>query len=355
MICVSGTLRRRAIDLGLVDAGKAIVLASGSANGVDLSRFYPTRKRLAAAAETRRALGIPPRSPVVGFVGRLTRNKGIVELVEAYSELKMSFPELRLLLVGSFEKGDPLPPSVRRAIEEDPQIVCTNFVEDTSIHYHIMDVLALPSYREGFPTVALEASAAEKPIVAAAVTGTLDAVVKGVTGILVPVGSWRALAKALASLLEGRTRAAAMGRAGRKRVEKEFSSVRVWSALLDCYRELLSARATRNFPARGQGFAQSPLKRMVDTVGSLVMLSLLSPVLVLVGLAVGFSLGQPVLFRQQRVSLANKPFTMLKFRTMTLEHGARRAAYCRTARGSPVWASFSGGSASTSYPSFGMY
>ena len=141
------------------------MLASGSANGVDLSRFFPTPERRAAAAEKRRKLGIPDSVPVVGFVGRLTRDKGIVELVEAYSELKTSFPELRLLLVGSFEKEDPLPPSVRRAIEEDPQIVCTNFVEDTSIHYHIMDVLALPSYREGFPTVALEASAAEKPIV----------------------------------------------------------------------------------------------------------------------------------------------------------------------------------------------
>ena len=322
VVCVSSSLRRRAVHLGLVDAGKAIVLASGSANGVDLSRFSPTPGRRAAAAEKRRKLGIPNTVPVVGFVGRLTRDKGIVELVEAYAELKTSFPTLRLLLVGSFEKGDPLPPSVRRAIEEDPGIVCTNFVEDTSIHYHIMDVLALPSYREGFPTVALEASAAEKPIVAAAVTGTLDAVVNGTTGILVRVGSWRALAKALASLLEDRTRAAAMGHAGRKRVEKEFSSPRVWSALLDCYRELLSARATRTFLARGQGFAQSPLKRVMDTVSSLVMLSVLFPVLVLVGLAVGFTLGQPVFFRQQRVGLANKPFTMLKFRTMTLEHGA---------------------------------
>ena len=322
VVCVSSSLRRQAIDLRLVAAGKAIVLASGSANGVDLSRFPPTRERLAAAVEKRRELGIPDSAPVLGFVGRLTRDKGIVELVEAYSELKASFPRLRLLLVGSFEKGDPLPPSVRRAIEEDPRIVCTDFVDDTSIHYHIMDVLALPSYREGFPTVALEASAAEKPVVAAAVTGTLDAVVTGMTGILVPVGSWRALRKALASLLEERTRAAAMGRAGRKRVEKEFSSVRVWSALLDCYRELLSARRTRTFPARGQRFAQSPLKRMVDTAGSLVMLSLLSPVLVLIGLAVGFTLGQPVFFRQQRVGLANQPFTMVKFRTMTLEHGA---------------------------------
>ena len=150
--------------------------------------------------EKRRELGIPDSAPVLGFVGRLTRDKGIVELVEAYSELKASFPRLRLLLVGSFEKGDPLPPSVRRAIEEDPRIVCTDFVDDTSIHYHIMDVLALPSYREGFPTVALEASAAEKPVVAAAVTGTLDAVVTGMTGILVPVGSWRALSESTGEL-----------------------------------------------------------------------------------------------------------------------------------------------------------
>ena len=322
VVCVSSSLRRQAIDLRLVDAGKAIVGASGSANGVDLSRFYPTRKRLAAAAEARRALGIPAGSPVVGFVGRLTRDKGIVELVEAYSELKISFPQLRLLLVGAFERGDPLPPSVRRAIEEDSGIVCTNFVEDTSLYYHMMDVLALPSYREGFPTVALEAAAAEKPVVAAAATGTRDAVVHGTTGILVCVGSWRALTEALASLLEERTRAAAMGRAGRERVEKEFSSARVWSSLLDCYRELLSARATSIVPARGRGFARSRLKRMVDAVGSLVMLAVASPVGVLVGLAVGLTLGPPVFFRQQRVGLGNKPFTMLKFRTMTSERGA---------------------------------
>ena len=153
--------------------------------------------------------------------------------------------------------------------------------------------------------------------------------VNGTTGILVRVGSWRALRKALARLLEDRTRAAAMGRAGRKRVEKEFSSVRVCSALLDCYRELLSARRTRTFPARGQRFTQSPLKRMVDTAGSLVMLSLLFPVLVLVGLAVGFTLGQPVFFRQQRAGLANKPFTMLKFRTMTSETRGQRAPTAR--------------------------
>ena len=320
VVCVSGSLRRRAIDLGLVGAEKAIVLASGSANGVDLSRFSPTPERLDSTNGKRHELGIPDGAPVVGFVGRLTRDKGIVELVEAYSELKTSVPTLRLLLVGCFEQGDPLPSCVRRAIEMDPQIVCTSFVEDTSIHYHVMDVLALPSYREGFPTVALEAAAAEKPVVAAAVTGTLDAVVNGSTGVLVPAGNWRALAKALASLLEDGARAAAMGHAGRERVEKEFSSVLVWSALLGCYREVLSARAGKTAPAAGQKFAQSPLKRIGDTVGSLVMLVLLSPLLAVVALAVGFTLGQPVLFRQQRVGLANKPFTMVKFRTMTSEH-----------------------------------
>ena len=321
VVCVSGSLRRRAIDLGLVGAEKAIVLASGSANGVDLSRFPPTPARLALATGKRRELGIPDGAPVVGFVGRLTRDKGIVELAEAYSELKTSVPTLRLLLVGCFEQGDPLPRSVRRAIEEDSQIVCTSFVGDTSVHYHIMDVLALPSYREGFPTVALEAAAAEKPIVAAAVTGTLDAVVNGSTGVLVPAGNWRALAKALASLLEDGARAAAMGHAGRERVEKEFSSVLVWSALLGCYRELISAREVRTLPARGVAFAQSPLKRMVDIAGSIITLFLLSPLIVVVTAAVGFTLGQPVLFRQQRVGLANKPFTMLKFRTMTSKHG----------------------------------
>jgi len=106
----------------------------------------------------------------------------------------------------------------------------------------VMDVLALPTYREGFPNVVLEASAAGKPVVATRATGVVDAVLDGVTGILVPVRDAQALATAVARLLEDRELAAQMGRAGRERAEREFSSDRVWGELATLYRELLKER-----------------------------------------------------------------------------------------------------------------
>src|ERR1019366_7095376 len=97
VICVSESLRRKAIDLGIVDARRTVALASGSCVGVDPKRFAPTVDVLWGASQLRRDLGISREAPVVGFVGRLTKDKGVSELVEAYLELRTHFPELKLL------------------------------------------------------------------------------------------------------------------------------------------------------------------------------------------------------------------------------------------------------------------
>ena len=197
VICVSESMRQKAIDLGIVDARRTVVLASGSYAGVDTNRFAPTAEVLRRADQLRRQLRIPSEAPVVGFVGRLTRDKGIAELVEAYLKLRKRFPELRLLLVGDVEDADPLPPKTRHHIESESRIIHTGFVEDPVPYYHVMDVLAFPTHREGFGNAAIEANAAGKPVVAARATGVVDSVIDGVTGILVPVGDAGALAEAL--------------------------------------------------------------------------------------------------------------------------------------------------------------
>lgn len=255
VICVSESVRGKAVASGLVAAADAVVLGTGSSNGVDAKRFAPTPQLLARAAKVRKDCGIPADAPVVGFVGRLTRDKGLVELVAAYSQLSERFPALRLMLVGEFEDGDPVPENLRRRVETDPQIVHARFAADPAPWYHAMDVLALPSHREGFPNVVLEAGAAGKPVVAAAATGTVDAVLDGVTGRLIPVGDARALAKALAALLTNKPLAAAMGRAGRERVLREFRPEIIWSALVGEYRRMLEARGlvSQETAARKQG------------------------------------------------------------------------------------------------------
>jgi glycosyltransferase involved in cell wall biosynthesis len=105
-----------------------------------------------------------------------------------------------------------------------------------------MDVLALPTYREGFPNAILEAHAAGKPVVATRATGVVDAVVDGVTGVLVPAGDAETLAKSLESLLRNKDLATSMGSAGLERVRREFQQERIWGALAREYSHLLSAR-----------------------------------------------------------------------------------------------------------------
>jgi glycosyltransferase involved in cell wall biosynthesis len=253
VICVSESLRQKAIDLGIVDASRTVVPAAGSYTGVDSKRFAATSEALGRADRIRQDLGIPREAPVVGFVGRLTKDKGTSELVEAYLDLRRDIPDLRLLLVGEMEAGDPLPPHIRSLIENAPGIVHTGFLQDPADYYHVLDVLAFPTHREGFGTVALEAHAASKPVIAARATGVQDAVIHGVTGILVPVGDAQALANALALVIRDRSLAAALGSAGRERVMREFRQEIVWDAIAQEYLQVLKARgltvptpATRN-------------------------------------------------------------------------------------------------------------
>ena len=200
--CVGESLRSRAVELGLAPESKLRVLGAGTANGIDVERFSRSPSLLERSEALRERLGLPADAPVVGFVGRLVRDKGVAELITAFGELKRSFPNLVLLLVGPLEDYDGLDPGLRTRITTDPQIVHTGFLEDTAAVYPLMTLLALPTYREGFPYVPMEAAAMALPVVATRVTGCVDAVVDGVTGTLVPPRDVAALAGAVADYLK---------------------------------------------------------------------------------------------------------------------------------------------------------
>jgi glycosyltransferase involved in cell wall biosynthesis len=242
VICSSESLRQKAIDLGVVDADRAVVLASGAYAGIDVAKFAGTADSLRPTSQIRCELGIPPKALVVGFVGRLTKDKGLTELVQAYLRLRPRFPQLRLLLVGDFEEADPLPAEIRRLIKSDSDIVRTGFVQNPTPFYSLMDVFAFPSHREGFGIAILEAHATGKPVVASRATGVVDAVIDGVTGFLVPVGDIGGLARALQSVLKDKALAQGLGAAGRERVIREFSQERVWDALIEDYSQLLRTK-----------------------------------------------------------------------------------------------------------------
>jgi len=249
VICVSASLRQRALELKLLPPKKAIVLALGSSNGVDLSRFSPTPDRLSLAARIRRQHGIAPEARVIGYVGRLTRDKGIAELVAAFGIVREHVPDVVLMLIGDYEPGDPISPETRATIEKGDGVIRIDFAPDAAPYYLVMDMLALPTYREGFPNTVLEAQAAGRPVVTTNATGAVDSISPDVTGLSVPVGDIKTLAQALISVLSDRERARKMGDAGRERVRRQFRQERVWKSLADLYCEMLRERGLPIPPA----------------------------------------------------------------------------------------------------------
>jgi lipopolysaccharide/colanic/teichoic acid biosynthesis glycosyltransferase len=314
VLCVSHSLREVALAEGLCAPDKITVLAGGSGQGVDADgRFNPEWVGEPAGVGARARLGIPADARVIGFVGRIVRDKGIVELAEAWRVLRGEFPDAHLLLVGPIELQDPVPAEIVAFLRDDPRVHLMGMDWDTPPLLAAMDVLALPTYREGFPNVPLEAAAMELPVVATRIPGCVDAVADGVTGTLVPPRDSASLAAALRSYLADPELRDRHGRAGRARVLGEFRREIIWEAIHSEYEELLQRRHSGGKAAERGSFTA---KRLFDVVVSAAGLVLLSPLLAMVAAAVRLRLGSPVLFRQVRPGLHGKPFAILKFRTM---------------------------------------
>jgi glycosyltransferase involved in cell wall biosynthesis len=240
VLCVSKSVRENMLAERYCAASKITVLLRGSSNGVDAAGRFDPGKHHGRRSELRRSLGIPDDSLVIGFVGRLVRDKGIEVLAQAWSTLREEFPSAHLLLVGPFEEGDALPRHVVDSLLSDTRVkqTQTNWGEAASL-YATMDVIGFPSVREGFPNVPLEAAAMGLPVVAARVVGSVDAVVHGQTGLLIEPRDPGALVKSLRTLLRDADYRHRLGAAARARALSDYRPVDLWAAQVAWYRQLL--------------------------------------------------------------------------------------------------------------------
>jgi glycosyltransferase involved in cell wall biosynthesis len=236
VLCNSPSLRTLARDLRVAPERKLRLLGDGSSNGVDTERFSP------GPTKVRAELGFGARELVLGFVGRLTKDKGIPELLVAFDAISITEPRCRLLLVGWFDEAeDALDAEMRQKIATHPRICCTGFVIDPVPYYRAMDLFVLPTHREGFPNVVLEASSCGLAVITTESTGARDAVVPEVTGMLIPPEDPQAISESVLELLGDVEKRRQLGTAGRAWVQKRYSRQRVLKLAEEFYRELLTS------------------------------------------------------------------------------------------------------------------
>jgi glycosyltransferase involved in cell wall biosynthesis len=243
VLCNSQSMRLTAIAERLCPPEKIQVLLGGSSNGVDATeRYNPDIVGAAARKAIRRRFGIPDDAVVIGFVGRIVRDKGVVELLDAWRAIRYEQPGVQLLMIGPFESEDPVPAAVKRSLQEDPRVHLAGEDWNTPPLYAAMDLVVLPTYREGFPNVPLEAAAMRLPVVATRIPGCVDAVADGATGTLVPPRDARGLAQAMRNYLADPDLRRQHGAAGRERVLRDFRPEAIWETLYGEYLKLLEQR-----------------------------------------------------------------------------------------------------------------
>lgn len=240
IVCVSPSVFQRSLEDHLNVSSKQLVLSKGTCNGIDIERF--SRKALDEnrLQSLRKKLGIDAGDFVIGFTGRLVRDKGIIELIRAFELFRRVHLNAVLLLVGMLEERDALPEDVVWLIKNTPYIINTGYVANSSIEYYygLMDIFILPSYREGFPTSVLEASAMGLPIVTTRVTGCVDSILENKTGIFVD-HTPESLFKAMDLLYGDNLLRLEYGCNGRKFVKENFEQHLIWKEIEKLYKKVV--------------------------------------------------------------------------------------------------------------------
>jgi glycosyltransferase involved in cell wall biosynthesis len=231
----SGSQREFLLFEGVVREDNSVVLKSGSICGVNLERFRPD---LSARISIRKQYSIPESAIVLLFLGRMNRDKGILDLLEAFEILSPNMPNLRLLLVGQDEQN------IKEAIEDALKRCDGHIIEvgHTTIPEQFMaaaDIFCMPSYREGFGSSVIEAAACGIPTVASRIYGLTDAVDEGITGLLHPPHDPNKLAECIEKLALNDQLRYDMADACLERCAKLFDQIALTSAMFNFYQKIL--------------------------------------------------------------------------------------------------------------------
>lgn len=208
---------------------------NGNINGIDLEHYDRTDQVIARAAEIRNG----SKDFTFIFIGRMVRDKGINELVAAFNRLNRQMAATRLLLVGKFEDDlDPVLPETKQMIENNSKIKFVGYQNDVRPYLAAADVAVLPSYREGFPNIVIQAGAMGLAQIVTDINGCNEIVIDGRNGLIIPKQDEQALYEAMRKLATDHNMTARMAASTRELIASRYRQQDVWEATLRMYKNL---------------------------------------------------------------------------------------------------------------------
>lgn len=234
IIAISDSLKEKIIELGLAKESKIRILGYGSSNGLNVKDFNVTNNKIDINIKEQLV-----NSFVVGYVGRIVKDKGISELIKSFQKLQELKYNIKLLIVGDFEKADSISDEEIKILKNDSNIVWVNRVDNPVAYFNNMDVFVFPTYREGFGNVSIEAQLLKVPVITTNVTGAKDTVINGETGFIVEKNEVDAIVEKIELLINDENYRKNLGENGKKWIEKYFSNDIIWNDLEQLYINLL--------------------------------------------------------------------------------------------------------------------
>lgn len=235
VMVISDSMELEVIRMNLTRKSKIVRIGRGSSSGIDLNRFNPSNIDDNHLSELQRKLYIHDEDFIIGYAGRLTKDKGIDLLIESFRKLYEMNSDLKLLLIGDFEDSDPLKQENEDIIHQHPNIIYVPYTDGMDYYYSMMDLFILPTFREGFSNVSIEAQSMGVPVVTFDSTGASDTVEHGTTGLIAESKSVEGLVKAIDVLMTNDTKRKEMARISREFIAENFDRDLMHQKLLDFY------------------------------------------------------------------------------------------------------------------------
>ncbi len=230
----------------MAEPTKVEVLANGSSNGINTQFFKVNDEIEKEGHSLKNLLKVKEGEIIFLFVGRLVADKGINELIKAFDSLSRKYPTSRLILVGSMEEDlDPISDESLMMLKRNTRIIQTGFKKDIRPYLHLSNIFVLPTYREGFPNVVLQAGCFHLPSIVTDINGCNEIIEDGLNGLIIPPKSTERLQEAMIKLLEQTELRAQMASQARAMILRKYEQKVVWDCLIDEYKQFCSQKAAK--------------------------------------------------------------------------------------------------------------